>query len=308
MENKKLDTRDVTEADKVADVEMAEGNECPFCSKFCNNNRKLSKHIRDNHSNQYNQWVTIKVICNYSKCSKEFEVNKFAVNGKKYCSSSCATSDRNTKFTYSNPDPLIQIATKERRLNQANSTKQWHKNPINRNKKKEMIVGTIIGRKKYLANPLNKEKILETNKKIGIAKELWYANPDNSEKAKEYQKLAGLGLKKHNSDPANYEKVLQHNFKAANRSSKMYYINGVRCQGGSEKKYIEQLINEKKPLPVRPNMIYTEEGIRFLDFEFPDRFIEVKSKYTYLLYPNSLQEKKDKWITKNIKPVEVVIL
>jgi len=58
-----------------------------------------------------------------------------------------------------------------------------------------------------------------------------------------------------------------------------FMIGNIKCQGGSEKKYVEKLIKENKILPVKPTYwIKTPFGRRLLDFEYPDKFIEIKSK------------------------------
>lgn len=88
-----------------------------------------------------------------------------------------------------------------------------------------------------------------------------------------------------------------------------YEINGIKCQGSSEKKYIESLINDKEKLPTKCNkFISTPFGNRMLDFEFDEVFIEIKSEWTYTFYLDSNQKIKDDWITENIKPVKVIVI
>ena len=43
------------------------------------------------------------------------------------------------------------------------------------------------------------------------------------------------------------------------------------------------------------------------DFEYEDRFVEIKSEWTLKFYKNSEQEIKDRWINENIKKIELLI-
>lgn len=87
-----------------------------------------------------------------------------------------------------------------------------------------------------------------------------------------------------------------------------YIVNGIKCQGESEKKYIEYLLENNLPLPKRCNkFIKTPFGLRMPDFEYEDRFVEIKSEWTIKFYENSEQEIKDKWINENIKKIELLI-
>lgn len=100
---------------------------------------------------------------------------------------------------------------------------------------------------------------------------------------------------------------------------KTYYVNGIKCQGTYEKKYIEYLLNNKNILPKNTKYIITPLGGYYPDFEYDDKYIEVKSDYTYdVLIGNkksrwtnkfsTLQLNKIKWVNENIKPVEIVVV
>ncbi len=97
-----------------------------------------------------------------------------------------------------------------------------------------------------------------------------------------------------------------------------YNVNGIRCVGTYEKKYIENLFNNGGKLPINAERVKTIFGIYHPDFEFPDKYIEIKSTYTYdscigksIGISGKLSDKqyrKIKWTGKNIKPVEIRIL
>ncbi len=99
--------------------------------------------------------------------------------------------------------------------------------------------------------------------------------------------------------------------------SKCYYVNNIRCQGTYEKRYIESLIKNNMLLPTKPKGIITDYGIYFPDFEFEDRYIEIKSEYTYqiaigkikgITNKKGLQIDKINWTRDYIKPVQIIII
>ena len=59
---------------------------------------------------------------------------------------------------------------------------------------------------------------------------------------------------------------------------KFFYINGIKCQGNSEKYFIE---NSKIKNIKKCKGIKTPIGYYFPDFEVDDYYIEIKSEYTY---------------------------
>ena len=99
---------------------------------------------------------------------------------------------------------------------------------------------------------------------------------------------------------------------------KFYIINGLECQGTYEKHYIETLILNNLELPKKPKNILTPYGWYTPDFEFNDKFIEIKSIYTYKMMVgeiknyggkfDDIQHKKAIWVNDNIKPLEIKII
>lgn len=85
-------------------------------------------------------------------------------------------------------------------------------------------------------------------------------------------------------------------------------FHGLKCQSSYEKYFIEILYFNGVQLPINCKSTITPFGARLYDFEHDEMFYEIKSKWTYQDYPNSLQEKKDKWVSENIKPVKVIII
>lgn len=89
--------------------------------------------------------------------------------------------------------------------------------------------------------------------------------------------------------------------------------------GSYEVAYIQKLINENKDLP-KPNKkkIKTPFGYYTPDFEFANKFIEVKSRFTLSVCKGEIptaegvysdnQWKKIQWTSKNVKKVDIVVL
>jgi len=94
-----------------------------------------------------------------------------------------------------------------------------------------------------------------------------------------------------------------------NPKGKFYEIYGLRCQGNCERQYIEQLVKQGKNLPTKTKPILTTLGFYYPDFEFEDRYIEIKSTYTYELLKkdNNPQYLKIKEVASKIKPVEIIV-
>lgn len=117
------------------------------------------------------------------------------------------------------------------------------------------------------------------------------------------------GKKKHTEESKKKMSESASKRKFTGSSMNSYFLIGnILCQGSSEKKYIEKLINENEILPTRTKWIKTPFGRRLLDFEFSDKYVEIKSKWTYSFYIGSDQQIKDNWISENIKKVEIVII
>ena len=85
-------------------------------------------------------------------------------------------------------------------------------------------------------------------------------------------------------------------------------ILGKRFESGSEKKYILSCSqSELDVLISQPGKILTPFGWYFPDFELPDKYIEVKSKWTFSRMVEKQKLKID-WVNQNLKQVEIKVL
>ncbi len=100
---------------------------------------------------------------------------------------------------------------------------------------------------------------------------------------------------------------------------KKYNVGGLICTGTYEKFYIEKLISENKKLPKNCKSIKTPYGLYYPDFSNEKDLIEIKCDYTYDILIgkkinrftkkiNTNQYKKIKWVNKNIKPVNILVV
>jgi len=100
--------------------------------------------------------------------------------------------------------------------------------------------------------------------------------------------------------------------------SKFYLTLIGKVQGTYELAYVEQLLEKKETIPiVHPKGIKTPYGIYFPDFEYEDKFIEIKSPFTYLITTGKIKDLSGNftniqwlkicWTNDNIKPVKVLI-
>jgi predicted DNA-binding protein YlxM (UPF0122 family) len=131
--------------------------------------------------------------------------------------------------------------------------------------------------------------------------------------------------KKRSERVINILKTAQQNYSKSGKRKqtggvcKKYIVNGIECQGTYEKFYIEKLIKEEQILPSNSISFETPFGVYYPDFSFNNKLIEIKSDYTYeVLLGNQInrytkkidktQYRKIKWVNKNIKPVEIIIV
>lgn len=99
---------------------------------------------------------------------------------------------------------------------------------------------------------------------------------------------------------------------------KFYVVEGLKCQGRKEVKYLKECIRYHWDLPTKAKKVSTPIGFYTPDFEHPDRYIEIKSLHTLEVCigkvgykgidePSDLQFRKICWVAKNIKPVHMII-
>jgi hypothetical protein len=99
-----------------------------------------------------------------------------------------------------------------------------------------------------------------------------------------------------------------------------YKIGDLTCYGKTEMKFIQKLISESSELPKNfHGALKTPYGRYNPDFELNEYLIEIKSDFTFDVLlgrksyskskpSNPLQLKKILWISKNVKPVLVIVV
>jgi hypothetical protein len=99
---------------------------------------------------------------------------------------------------------------------------------------------------------------------------------------------------------------------------KFYKHLGLKCQGKKELRFIKECERYKRPIPTKAKRILTPYGYYTPDFEYPDRYIEVKCLgtlrvlYGLIAYKgigklSTLQLEKILWVNSNIKPVHIIV-
>jgi len=113
-------------------------------------------------------------------------------------------------------------------------------------------------------------------------------------------------------------KTKKRKYKKRKTKVKHYYYMNLRCQGRKELRYLKECVRYKKPLPVKPKRIKTPYGYYTPDFEYSEKYIEVKCLGTFLVSmglksyknltkPSDKQFRKIKWVAKHIRTIEVVV-
>jgi len=103
------------------------------------------------------------------------------------------------------------------------------------------------------------------------------------------------------------------------KQAKIRTIHGLLCQGRKEEFYINKVFESGKSLPIKAETIQTPLGRYTPDFEFPDRFIEIKGGGTFRVLlgeeayirggkVSDLQWRKIQWVSQNMKPVEIIVI
>jgi hypothetical protein len=107
-------------------------------------------------------------------------------------------------------------------------------------------------------------------------------------------------------------------YKKRKTKVKFYKYLGLKCQGRKELRFLKECVRYKRPIPTKAKRILTPYGYYTPDFEYPDRYIEVKCLGTFkvclgliaykgLTKISDKQFKKIKWVAKHKKPLEFVI-
>ncbi len=112
--------------------------------------------------------------------------------------------------------------------------------------------------------------------------------------------------------------IKKRKYKKRKTKVKFYVYSGLRCQGRKELRFLKECVRYNRPLPIKPKRIKTPYGYYTPDFEYPDKYIEIKCKGTLLVSMGKLsykglskisdkQFRKIVWVAKNIKPIQIVV-
>lgn len=244
----------------------------------------------------------------------------------------------NSPISYSSNANFQRANNKNSSCKSCSNFNKW--NPESREKASN-------SRKEYLRNLTTEEKLemfkktSETNKKNYLSKsEEWKKNWSNicsSTSAErwsdpEYKKRLKKSLSENNwTKREDAEEIKERQVKTRieknngvyNRGPgrcKEFILNGIKCYGNFERKYIEILIKEGQKLPCNiEKSIKTEFGSYTPDFEFEDFYVDVKCNFTYdvLMGKKSYSKKRDsnpkqlkkmKWISGNLKKIKIAII
>lgn len=106
------------------------------------------------------------------------------------------------------------------------------------------------------------------------------------------------------------KKKIEKNNKFGLSRGTLSQVEHLTCRSSYERKYIDNLILTKQLLPNNCTYVNTNNGYYIPDFEFPDRFVEIKSTWTYKLFTEKHTNQIDKviWTGQSVKPVQLLVL
>ena len=200
-----------------------------------------------------------------------------------------------------------------------------YKHIISKEEEKQ-IIDFYINKKRgiqYISNiigihwELVKEVLDKNNIPLWTRSELAKANENFYGRSKDFT----FGGHKHKKSSRNkISKSLKGNANRIVTGSKSQFILTIlgKVQGSYEVAYLQDLIKKGIDLPKLCGKIQTPYGLYFPDFEYDDKFVEIKSQFTWDvcngIKPNpkgvktDIQRKKIDWTSKNVKSVEIIIL
>ena len=245
------------------------------------------------------------------KYSNKGNLNR-AINGEKICKS-CSVKLRNNDKTY-----LIKISESRKKYFKELSEEDketWKSN----NSKAQKIVwenksytdrenhskNVSIQTAKRWCDSDYKERVIKS-----MRENSWTKNKTLEEIAEINKRTTTIKYEKYGSL-----------FPRKGNTQKKNVIKGLVCESLTELKYIESLIDKNIELPKNTKRIETPFGYYTPDFEYNDRFIEIKCDFTYKVLIgessfskngngnyNLTQLNKIKWVSENIKNVEIIIV
>jgi len=98
---------------------------------------------------------------------------------------------------------------------------------------------------------------------------------------------------------------------------KFYTVEGLKCQGRKEVRYVKECVRYKRKLPTKAERVLTPLGYYTPDFEHDSTYIEIKSlgtlrvcfgevAYKNIGTPSDLQWRKIQWVAKAVKPIKII--
>jgi hypothetical protein len=254
-------------------------------------------------------------IRNCPTCNKEIKYSKKgnmnrAIAGKKVCKS-CSVKLRNNDASYLNKISesrkkyFKELSKEDKETWKSNNSKAqkeaWkNKSGDDREKYAKIISDRMLERwsdteYKERVSTSMKENTWTKNKTVEEITEI-----NNRTTTTKYEKYGTL-------------------FPGGGNKQKKTLIEGLVCESSFELKYIESLIAKNLELPRNAERIKTPFGYYTPDFEYEDRFIEIKCGFTYNVLIgessfsksgkyNQSQLNKIKWVSQNIKNVEIIIM
>ena len=107
-------------------------------------------------------------------------------------------------------------------------------------------------------------------------------------------------------------------YRKSYKKCKVVEIEGLICESSKEVQFVKECKSSKNPLPKKAETITTPYGKYTPDFEFPDRYVEVKGIHTFMTClgfigyrgkapKSNKQWMKIKWVATHIKPVDIII-
>lgn len=203
--------------------------------------------------------------------------------------------------------------------------KELYKGGLHRNKtaeEKQKIFNKVTeGRKKYYEdNPQELKNLVQLRKKkraeVGYEMLSSESNKKKISKGVRNAREKDPSILKRISDSCkkwikeNPKKHLERQLSSKNIYKKHFIVNNIKCQGDSEKAYIEYLTNNNLTLPTKVNKgLKTSLGYYFPDFETKEFYIEIKSSYTYQLLKKDNNKQYLKIVeASKVKPIKLIVI
>ena len=200
-------------------------------------------------------------------------------------------AESNLKYRSDNPEEIkeriekVKITMINRSNNEKEKTKNKRSNSMNKAWKKQG------------------NKLISDERSKTISEKLMGTKRSKESIAKQVKSITGRTLSDEHK-----KAIADANTSGGTVKSKWYDVAGIRCQGGSEKMFVERCIEEGKKVLGHPASIKTPHGYYRPDFIVDGKMVEVKSSWTYKQFKEKKQYEKVKWICENFVPVEIWVV